>query len=380
MEQVYNEKNNCAGCGACKAVCPVDAIMMTYDYEGFLYPTIDQKKCVKCKKCASVCPIKNSEAKNDDILECYVAYGNDKIRNQSSSGGIFTILAEEVLKRGGMIVGATFDSEWNVEHICVNSASDMKSIRGSKYVQSRIEGTFNIVLSELNKGREVLFSGTACQIAGLKNFLPRQFDNLYTVDVLCHGVPSTTVWKKYLEEQNKRNISGIKNICFRSKNTGWKTYSVEIQYNDGKKYIREFFHDEYMKIFLSEIALRPSCYNCKFKSLQRESDITLGDAWGVEKHSPEMDDDKGTSVILIHSQKGNELFECVKTQMKYKKMQVDIALPPNADSRKSVKPHINRKKYLRKLKKDASFDVLMKCVQIGIIKKVIRKIKRTITK
>lgn len=379
--ELFKKKKDCCGCNACQQICPKSAISMTEDNEGFLYPVIDYKKCVSCGLCEKVCPIKETNSKTDEIIKCYVAYAKDEeVRVNSSSGGMFTLLAEEILKRGGIVVGATFDEKWRVHHICIDSVIDLQKLRGSKYTQSRLNNTYKEVKEFLEKGKEVLFTGTECQISGLKKYLSKEYENLFTVDVLCHGVPSPKVWDKYIKSNISENHSDIKHISFRNKETGWKNYSVKMEFENSKEYRENFSKDLFMRMFLSEICLRPSCHDCRFKKLERNADVTIGDCWGIGNYMPEMDDDKGTSVILIHSDKGRKIWESILDKIIYKEAERDKALSPNADSRKSVVPHINRKKFFRKLSNGESIESLEKLLELSLWRRIRRKIVRYIMK
>lgn len=342
---LYKQKKYCCGCSACLHICPKTAITMNQDKEGFEYPVINRNKCINCGLCETVCPIKNAESKSDNVKKCYVSYAkNEEIRLKSSSGGLFTIFAEKILECKGVVIGAAFDSEWEVHHICITDIGELEKIRGSKYVQSRIENTYKETKTFLEEGRKVLFTGTECQISGLKKYLKKDYENLLTIDVLCHGVPSPKLWEKYKEFHASKEKAQIRGTSFRQKDDGWKNFSVKIMFDNKTEYKEIFQKDAFMRLFLSEICLRPSCYDCKFKSLERDSDITIGDCWEIEKYMPEMDDDKGTSVVMIHSDKGMILWNSIKQHLNYKEAERDKALSPNADSRKSVVPHINRKK------------------------------------
>lgn len=371
------DKSKCCGCNACKEICPKKCIEMKSDSEGFLYPVVNKEKCTNCKLCERVCPIKNAKEKSDDLVNCYVAYvDDDKTRLKSSSGGLFSEIAQEILKRNGVIFGAAFDDEFNVNHTCIQDKKDLYKLMGSKYTQSIIGDTYAKVKEILNSNRYVLYSGTACQIEGLKSYLRKDYEKLYTIDVLCHGVPSPRVWKLYLDYQKETYVSDIEEISFRLKEPGWKNYSIKMLFKNSKKFQQRAFKNDYMNLFLSNICLRPSCHDCKFKRLNRSSDITIGDAWGVQSFLPEMDDDKGTSVVLIHSEKGKELFEIIKNHLKYKQCKVDQALPPTADSRKSVKIHKKRNKFFCKLNKGTSIETLAKMIRPTISKRLKGKAKR----
>lgn len=371
MNRVLKNKKDCSGCGACFNVCPTKSIKMVEDETGFLYPAIDKKKCTDCGLCKKVCPSIISGEKSEYLKDCYVAYAEDEIRKISSSGGLFSILAEYILDDGGVVFGAAFDGKWNVKHTVVDCKEKLQLLRGSKYVQSDTGDTFKKVKEYLDKDKLVLYSGTACQIAGLKGFLQKDFPNLYTIDVLCHGTPSPKVWRLYLDKLNAEKVT---DISFRDKSEGWKDYFFAAKYQDGSSVKRKFSEDIFMKMFLDNISLRPSCYSCKYKRLERESDLSLGDSWGIEGHMPEMDDDKGTSVVLVHSDKGEKLFNNIEGRIVCKKVNVDVALPQHADSRKPVKKHINYRKYMAKLKIANEFEQLSKYMELSIWDRVRRKI------
>lgn len=307
------DKHKCCGCTACISVCPKGYISMSEDKEGFLYPIVDSVKCIDCGLCEKVCPVLHP-LKNEAEPLVYAAINNDEsIRMQSSSGGIFTLLAEYVIENGGVVFGACFDRDWNVVHDYTETKEGLVRFRGSKYVQSNVGNSFSQVKIFLDAGREVLFSGTPCQVAGLKNYLRKPYPNLLTVDLVCHGVPSPDVWRKYLQEtvckayRIKKNKSAV-NICdyisdikFRAKDKGWKKYSFKIEYKDGRIEINPFYENPYMNIFLSNLSLRPSCYVCPAKLNNVQSDITLADFWGVNKIDPNIDDDKGCGLLFLNN-------------------------------------------------------------------------------
>lgn len=306
------DKHKCCGCTACVSACPKSCISMSADREGFLYPVVDSVRCIDCALCEKVCPVLHPVNNETEPL-VYAAINNDEaVRVQSSSGGIFTLIAEHVLERGGVVFGACFDSDWNVIHDYTETKEELARFRGSKYVQSNVGNSFTQVKTFLDSGREVLFSGTPCQVAGLKNYLRKSYSNLLTVDLVCHGVPSPEVWRKYLQEtickaygikNNKAAVNPgdyISDISFRVKDKGWKKYNVKIIFRDGKMEMMPFFENPYMNVFLSDLSLRPSCYVCPAKLHNVQSDITLADFWGVNRINPDIDDDKGCGLILIH--------------------------------------------------------------------------------
>lgn len=366
-------RNNreCCGCTACLHVCPLNCITMQEDEEGFTYPVIDGEKCIHCKKCEKVCPVRNTN-NNNNRTKTFVGYNkNEEIRKQSSSGGIFSVLAEWILQQRGVVFGAAFDEKFEVHHIAIETEVELEKLRGSKYVQSRLENVYTETKKYLEKKRKVLFTGTACQIAGLKNYLDKEYENLYTVDVLCHGAPSPKIWRMYLEDKKKQYHASIKKIEFRNKKNGWKNYSMNICFLNMRRYCVHFFEDEYMRLFLGNIDLRPSCYNCCFKDIPRISDMTIGDSWGIEKTIPDMDDDKGTSIILLHSLNGERMFDAIKEKIIIREVRLDEVLPPTEESRKSAEIHPNRKKYLEGIKKGENFEILSGYVRKSFVQKVV---------
>lgn len=364
-------KQDCCGCTACLHSCPVHCITMQEDEEGFLYPVIDEEHCIHCHKCETVCPMQKPE-KRDTGTAAFVGYSrNEAIREQSSSGGIFTVLAEWVLQQNGVVFGAAFDENFEVYHVAIEAEAELEKLRGSKYVQSRLGNAYPEVRRYLETERKVLFTGTACQIAGLKKYLNKPYENLYTVDVLCHGVPSPKIWRMYMEGQKKRYHAPVEKIELRNKKHGWNNYSVTIDFADKQQYCVHYFEDQFMQMFLGNLDLRPSCYACPFKEFSRISDMTIGDSWGIEKVMPELGDDKGTSIILVHSLRGNAMLQAVKESLVTREAELDKVLPPTADSRKSVVMHPNRKKYLKGLKNGESFEVLYGYVRKSFLQRVV---------
>ena len=292
-----NDKSRCCGCGACSQRCPHGSITLGEDEQGFLYPKVNPETCVDCHLCEQVCPCLN-EGVTRGTLHAFAAVNPDETeRMASSSGGIFSLLARDVISRGGMVFGARFDDQWNVLHDCAETMEDLSRFRGSKYVQSVIGDSYRRVENCLKQGREVLFSGTPCQIAGLRLFLRKDYDRLLMLEVACHGVPSPKLWQEYLHLMAGENH--ISEVNFRNKSTGWRDYSVQIGENT-----RRHDDDEFIGCFLGDYSLRPSCFNCRFKAGQSGADITLADFWGIGAIAPHLDDDRGTSLIVVNSAKG----------------------------------------------------------------------------
>lgn len=305
-------KADCCGCGACVAACPKKCIEMKMDSEGFVYPVVDEAKCITCGKCLRVCPIKNHE-KNNDIQKIYALKNkNELTRATSSSGGTFFELASAVINNGGVVFGCAMNNELVAEHIAVNDIAELQKLKSSKYVQSNVKDTYRETKELLNSGISVLYSGTPCQIAGLKNYLGKDYDNLMLIDVLCHGVPSPKVLRDYIGMLEKRFEAKAVSIDFRCKKKGWKRLYIEVDFENGKKYFVFSGYDRYLSMFLNNMSLRPSCYECKFTTVHRQGDITLGDFWGIGRKYPERDDDKGISLVMLNTQKGSEIFNIIK--------------------------------------------------------------------
>ena len=310
------DKKDCCGCHACATVCAHRCITMQTDSEGFLYPQVDRDACTDCGLCEKVCPVIHQGVPQRP-QRVYAAQCKDEaIRSQSSSGGLFTLLAEAVIREGGVVFGARFDDAWRVHHAWADSVEGIASFRGSKYVQSAIGDAYRQAKEFLLQGRRVLFTGTPCQIAGLRNFLRKEYDNLLTVDVICHGVPSPKVWQKYLHEMSSSaNASAaISGISFRDKSKGWKNYRLRVDYGASQSSVsvaslfQSPSENAFMRSFLSCLSLRPSCHACPSKDGKSGSDITIADFWGIEKYNANFSDDKGTSAVLINTIKGGEFF------------------------------------------------------------------------
>lgn len=310
-------KTECSGCYACYSVCPVNCIRMESDAEGFWYPIADATRCIGCGACEAACHIIHKYEPSRSPV-AYAAYAKDEVtRRESSSGGLFTPICEAVIKDGGVVFGAAFDEDFQVHHIKIADAADIKIFRGSKYVQSKIGETYLEVKALLSQGRKVLFSGTPCQIAGLRQFLKSDDENLILVDIICHGVPSPKVWAVYKDFVEKSKKDRITAVNFRDKAKGWRLFSLKLRFSKGFEQGKTLDDDPYMFGFLRNIFLRPSCYACVEKSLNRKSDMTIADYWGIEHVHPEFSDDKGISLVFVNTPKGEELFERIKPQLNW---------------------------------------------------------------
>ena len=371
------DKTACCGCAACVQVCPKQCITFNEDNEGFRYPSVDFDSCVKCGLCEKVCPI--SCHKEQRIpLAVYAGKNNDCcVRQQSSSGGVFTLIANEIVNAGGVVFGASFDNDWEVEHRYADQLCDLAAFRGSKYLQSRIGDTYKKVEEFLKEGRQVLFSGTPCQVAGLKSFLRKEYDSLLTVDIICHGVPSPLVWRRYLEETAVDQK--IADINFRSKHESWKRYSVVIKSTDRVVLNQPYYENAYMKGFLSDIYLRPSCYACSFKKGSSGSDITLGDFWGIETSLPQFDDDKGVSAILVNTSLGLNLIESLNIDRREVSYETILKGNPSLEENSRVDLKLRSMFWQKPLCVGSILQVIDK-MRPGLVRRCIAKAKTFIRK
>lgn len=343
MKEICNS-SDCTGCMACVNVCTHGAILVKEDKEGFDRPVVDCNLCVDCGLCVKTCPINHLPEKNEP-KEIYSGWSYDStIRINSSSGGAFTEIARPVLDEGGVVFGCTLNDSLQAEHVYVESIEELsEKLSGSKYVQSKIRNTYQLVKDFLKQRRVVLFSGTPCQVAGLRNYLRKDYDNLITVDLICHGVPSPKIfedYKLYIEHQEKMNLTDIK---FRNKRKSWIFYNMLLTGNtiDGvekKIYIGHYYKDPYIRGFLNDVFLRPSCSSCKFTTIERTSDFTIADWWGYQRYHGESRDfeQKGVSLIFANTNKATELFDNkISHGLCYRKRTKEEALKTNPSLRGS---------------------------------------------
>lgn len=367
----------CTGCAACFSACPKACIQMEADSEGFLRPVIDSAKCISCGKCQKICPINHPIEDNGAKPATYAARVKDsKVLKQSSSGGMFSGLAIKVLSLGGAVIGAGFDEEFQVTHKVCTDVLEIDELRRSKYVQSRMGTVYQDAKALLEKGIQVLFCGTPCQIGGLKAYLGKEYPNLYTVDFICHGVPSPMVWETYKAFREKQANSKITDVSFRSKDKGWKTFSMKLFFEDGSEYSELVSKDHYLRSFIMDLDLRPSCYQCQFKQIHRVSDITIADFWGAEKLNNDWNDDKGVSLALVHSGKGHELLEACSELLAMIPVDFDEAIASNPSMTKSVSKRPLRKTFMRDVQKMPFDKVHEKYCGTGLASKLRRKMSQ----
>lgn len=302
------ERTACTGCTACASGCPQNAIAMVRDKEGFSYPEIDPEACVQCGHCTAICPLLRQRPARP-MPAVYAAWNkNDTIRKDSTSGGIFSLLAEDTLESGGVVFGAAFDDQFHLRHIACFEKEELRHLRGAKYVQSDLRGTYRRIKALL-KTRPVLFSGTPCQVDGLYQYLGERPENLTTCDLVCHGVPSPGVWEDFVASQKLRKKKELRAVRFRNKVTGWKDSHMTLIYGDGSVDSAPLFHTEYGRAFGRSLFLRPSCYRCPYTSMNRPGDFTLGDFWGLKPEELTDQQKDGVSLLMVNTSHGSHIFD-----------------------------------------------------------------------
>lgn len=352
------KKEDCCGCEACRQICPKRAIRMDEDYEGFLYPDIDLNLCINCGLCESVCPISN-DLKIEVLQEQKVFSmhtNNSILRTKSSSGGAFTVLSKTFCDKDYVIFGAIYDEEFNVLHDYIDSIDNIYKFRKSKYVQSRINNSYKQVLKSLKENKKVMFTGTPCQIAGLRQFLKKEYSNLLCVEIICHGVPSNKVWRKYIDYVEEKYDSSIKNINFRHKtdyNGVYNSKNIKIELMNGKQILEDEIKNLYLRGFHNNLFYRKSCTVCKFANPLRYADITIADCWGIEKINPNIDVHQGESMVVVNTKKGLNLWNNIQEQVEILELDLNFAIQSNEQFRKPTSVHINRDAFYKSLDKTA---------------------------
>ena len=351
------EKDLCCGCTACYSVCPKNAIKMVRDNEGFLYPEVDKEKCVNCGMCKKVCPILNKSKLNEFKPKAYLFQNsNEEIRKDSTSGGIFTAIGEFVIKNNGIVYGATFDDNFVVNHIGVESVDKLSKFRKSKYVQSNQNNCFKEIKQYLDNGKLVCYSGTPCQVGGLRAYLRKDYENLILVDIMCHSVPSPLVFEKYKRYiLKKMNANKILNINFRDKSKYGYKYSMMTVETDNGIYSQGIDTDPYLRAFFGDTSVRPSCYNCHFKTMKRVSDLTIWDCFNINEIDKSFDDDKGTTRVLVQSEKGKKLLENLDN-VRLKELDINIAIKKVKEMTNSVNYNSKRKEFFENINDDNVFE------------------------
>ena len=340
-------KTECCGCTACKSVCPKQCIEMKEDIEGFLYPDINLDNCVKCGLCEKVCPVINKQQQNGFEQVAYIVQNkNEQVLRESTAGGAFTAIAKYALDNEGVVFGVEFTKDNLAQHIYVENETELVRFRNSKYIQSNVGNTYREAEKFLKCGKEVVFSGTPCQIEGLKRYLRNDYSNLITVDVVCRAVPSPLIFRKYMEYQEHRLNDTIKTVYFRDKYYGYKysTMNVVTDRNQGK-YHKGVESDPWLRAFFSNICDRPSCHECRFRDQYRVSDITIWDCFHINRFSKILDNDKGATRMLIHTQKGKDIFAEIRDNFFYVETTPEALVEGSREMQESVVAHEKRKKF-----------------------------------
>ena len=341
--KLFINKEDCCGCSACMNICPKKAIQMVADEKGFIYPQIDEEICVDCGLCKRACGFVSNYDKSkllDEPIIYAARYNDDNARKKSSSGGMFYALSEYVLNNNGVIYGAAFDNEFTVNHIRAVTREERDRQLGAKYVQSNIGDSYREAKKDLEEGKLVLFTGTPCQIASLQTFLGKYYDNLIKCDIICHSVPSPKVFKDYLKHLENRYNSKIKRYSFREKGKRVISQVVKVNFENGKEYKKSVVaYDSYGALFGSNIISRPSCFNCRFTNMERPSDITIGDFWGIEKAAPGFADKNGTSIIIVNTNKGIDVINNIESKLT--KVQSTFDKCPHGNLRRNSKKPYN---------------------------------------
>lgn len=344
-----NRKEECCGCNVCGDICPKDAISFPVDEEGFWYPKINLSKCVNCGLCEKVCPtIHSVELKKNDKVkpDCYAAvHKNIEVVFSSTTGGLFSALADVTYRRQGYVGGAIHNSDFSVSHFLSNNKEDLARLRRSKDLQSNAEGFYRKIRDCLDQGENVLVCGVPCQMAGLRLFLGKDYPNLIIVDLICLGVNSPKVWQKYIASIQEKYGSEIIWTENKSKEYGWRSLAQKFVFADGQEVFDTKDTSPFIKGYVgTHLYCRPSCYECRFKGFPRIADISIGDFWGIERFDKSVDNDLGTSLVMINSKKGEEYFQSVKKRIKFKHTPLEWALPGNPALQYSVSKIISKRK------------------------------------
>lgn len=380
-----NNKVDCCGCNACGDICGKSAISFLTDNEGFWYPKVNQELCVDCGLCNKVCPICNKAVFVERFSEpkVYAAYTKDEsIRLDSTSGGIHSMLAHKAYEKSAYVGGAVYNADHTCSQIVDNNPERLPEIRSSKYLQSNAEGVYKEINKLLKNGEHVFFCGTPCQVHALYNFLGKEYENLVTCDFICRGVNSPKVFLKYIEMLERQFGAKAKQIKFKNKKWGWHNFSLKVIFENGLEYCKDRWHDLFFIGYLQVgVFSRPSCYACQFKGFPQKADITLADFWGIEKLDKSMDQDKGTSLVMVNSEKGEELFESIKDTIKWRQFTIDDARmgnPAMEGSLESVKP--NREEFFADLDNEPFEKVAAKYFPLPSLKSQLMKYLRPFKK
>lgn len=305
--------DRCCGCGACAAACPVEAIELCRDAQGFYKPKV-LESCISCGACLKACPVQEPPV-GQPARSFYACAAETERVLCSSSGGVFSLLAEAVLAEGGVVFGCGWGEDHLPEHLQISSKEELPRLYGSKYAQSNMNGIYPMVKRQLQEGKRVLFSGTPCHVAGLRRFLKKEYEKLITVDFICHGVPSSKVLEKHLSELEQKQGAKVETLTFRDKRKGWKELQLTVHFDNGSEYSSPAAKDPYYRAFLGNLSLNRICGECPFNTLPRSADITLGDFWKIERHHQGFADNAGVSCVVVSTEKGEALFDAIRQQL-----------------------------------------------------------------
>lgn len=381
--EVYTSKKECCGCTACMNICPKNAIKMIEDEEGFKYPKIDEKKCIECGLCKKICAFQNGYKTQDKLKEINVYASKNKsddIRIRSSSGGMFVPLSDYVLNNNGVVYGVAFNEKFKAIHIKAENKENRDRCIGSKYSQSDLKDTYKKVKKDLENNKLVLFTGTPCQVGGLNKYLGNiNKEKLILVDIVCHGTPSPKLFNEYIKYIERKRKKKIKIFNHRTKEFGWK-HNEKIIYDDGKIEVKSNLSQAWKYVFYTHFALRPSCYNCKYTNINRPSDITIADFWGIDKFAPEFVDSKGVSLVIVNTKKGENIFDNIKEKITSIERKIEEAVEKNPNLVKPTKEPIERETFWEQYKNKGIEFILkqygrynFKCITKDIIKRILKK-------
>lgn len=377
MNSVYELKEKCTGCTLCKNICPTSAINMIADSEGFYYPLIDSVKCIDCGLCKKNCPLINPENKNETPSVYAAKHKDENIRATSTSGGAFTALSDVVLGYNGVVYGVMLNSNNVAVHARADNKTSRNAFKGSKYVQSFFGETLELIEKDLKKNRTVLFTGTPCQCDGVRRYVKYKglnFNNIILCDIVCHGVHSPKLWGSHVDYLEKKKKSKIREYYFRNKINGWHTHTEKAVFHNNLVDTKSFSSQLNKKLYHTNVFFRPVCYECPYADINRVSDITIADFWGIEKYYPDFDDNKGVSLILINSVKGAQIFEEAKDDLVFFPCNVEQCLQPQL-KHPTARPK-NRDKYWNIYNK-GGYHALAKKIRLNGYK---RKVKTVVKK
>lgn len=373
------KKDDCFGCNACSNICPKQCIVMRQDAEGFLYPEIEENKCIKCELCKKVCPANGLDnMKRNTPRNVLAAWSkNYEVIMKSSSGGIFSELALKFISDGGVVFGAHQINGYKVAHTYITDKEELSKLQGSKYLQSDINDSYLKVKEFLRSGKKVLFSGTSCQIMGLRSFLGKEDSLLYTCEIVCHGVPSPGIFEEYISMLSNKYSDKVVSIRYRDKSKGWKSPRVIFNFSKGKKKESQLYNDEFMLGFRKDLYLRKCCYNNHCRSNKRVSDITLGDFWGC-KNISKKDLLRGVSLVLVNTEKGNELISNINNNIEYVEKNLYEASLHNKALNQTIGKIVKRNEFFKAYQANGFEYVYRKHLKIPPHEKAIRRIKAEI--